>query len=300
MAGDERWRSGRSLLPLIVFVATALVPGLLLAASIDRFGARYAEVASVGRAQVNLAAMSGVGQRLGRYFVNGAAILPRTLDIPFTVVDVLPIATAVGIVLATVVSAAGSVRRSVLGALAMAASAFAVMLVVERAWAPHHVVFSMVFVVLGLARSLEDLRTRRPFVFRAAAVAVVLYAGLLAARLPGAAQEPGSEAAKDDLLRFIRAQGLDGRTVQVHVAWGTYYIAHLFGREDQAVVYLDRFSFDKAERPLRRAARELGRTLLVVGSEADLGGLEPAQIARFGVLRSEYRNGSWWAREYAP
>lgn len=284
---------------LALFGLAVLLPGIVLASAVDRWGARYGEVISVGRVTLDPASLVTVARRLGRYFVDGTAIHPRSLELPRTVLDVAPLVLAVGL-LAAALRAAPKGRRSVAVPLAMSGLVFAVTLVVERAWAPHHAVFAHVFLVLALVAALEKLRAHRPRLVAAAAVWVALYAASIGLRLPAATSKADANRAKDRLLALVRDQGLDARTVQVHVAWGTYYIAHLFGHPSQAVVYLDRFSSPASFRQIRRAARELDRTVLVIGSDGEEGVLAPGPIERFGTPVREYRFDNWWAREYAP
>ena len=84
-------------------------------------------------------------------------------------------------------------------------------------------------VVLALAVSLRRLGAERPFLVRGMAVVVAAYWLSLVARWPAATIDPRDSLGKDRLLAFVRSSGLDHRSVQLHVSWGTYYIAHLFG-----------------------------------------------------------------------
>jgi hypothetical protein len=292
------YRGERLWLAACAAVAFGL-PAAVLAASVDRWGARYVEVVRVGRVTLAPDSAAVVAGRLMPFLLDGAAILPRTLALPASALDVLPPLLAATLAVAALAFAPES-RRGVLSALAMAGLVFAVTLSAGRAWAPHHAVFTLAFLALALALAAEALARTRPMIVSAAAVLAAVFWCSVVVRLPAARFSPDTNRAKDELLLTVRRDGLTARTVQVHVSWGTYYIAHLFGAKDQAVVFLDRYSArPETYRRLKRAARDLGRTVLVIGSDegAELG---PEQIARFGAFVAERRVGNWWAREYAP
>ena len=129
---------------------------------------------------------------------------------------------------------------------------------------PHHAVLAVVFLAMAVARVLDELPPRA---FAAAGAAVGLVWLALVLRLPRATPLLESSFEKDALLRFVRAQGLDRRTLQVHTSWGTYYIAQLFGDPARAVVYLKALPDDERRlRETRRLADEIGRPLLLVSS----------------------------------
>jgi hypothetical protein len=153
-------------------------------------------------------------------------------------------------------------------------------------------------VVLALAASLRRLGSERPVLVRAVAVVVAAYWLSLAARRPAAAVDPRDGFGKDRLLAFVRASGLDRRTIQLHVSWGTYYIAHLFGDREQAVLFSRRFPEDAGMLgDARSAADARGRGVLVITRRLDK--LQTDAMGEvLGPPRAIHDFGDWWAVEY--
>ena len=96
----------------------------------------------------------------------------------------------------------------------------------------------------------------------------------------------------------MRESGLDRRTVQLLVSWGTYYIAHLFGDREQAVLFSRKFPEDPAMLAGARAAADAcGRGVLVVTRRLDR--LQTEAIGEvLGPPRAVHDFGDWWAVEY--
>ena len=118
------------------------------------------------------------------------------------------------------------------------------------------------------------------------------------ARLPHAQIQKDTSFAKDALLETVREFGLDRGNVQVHTSWGTYYIAHLFGDRDQAVLFSRRFPDDPAMLSYARAAADArGRGVLVVTRRLDK--LDTGAVREvLGAPRAVHGFGDWWAVEY--
>ncbi|PYQ00820.1 MAG: hypothetical protein DMF83_27230 [Acidobacteria bacterium] len=129
-------------------------------------------------------------------------------------------------------------------------------------------------------------------------VVVAAYWLSLVARWPAATIDPRDSLAKDRLLAFVRSSGLDRRSVQLHVSWGTYYIAHLFGARDQAVLFSRKFPDDPGMLAFARAAADArGRGVLVVTRRLDKLQTE-AMGAVLGAPLVTHAFDDWWAVEY--
>jgi hypothetical protein len=133
----------------------------------------------------------------------------------------------------------------------------------------------------------------------AAAGLVVGYWGSLAARLPASSVPPESAREKDELLAFVREEGLDRTTLQVHSSWGTYYIAQLFGDRERMVVYARAAPDDPDElASLREAARSHGRPVLLLSNRRWERLQTPAVESALGRPARSWQFGTWRAVEY--
>jgi len=150
--------------------------------------------------------------------------------------------------------------------------------------------------VLALAVAMDALGRRA----RIVVVALVLaFWASLASRAPAASVPPESSREKDQLLAFVREEGLDRRTLQVHASWGTYYIGQLFGDPRRMLVYRRGAPDDPAPlQQFRDVARAHGRSLLLISSRRwerlHTAGVESV----LGPPLRSWRFGSWWAVEY--
>jgi hypothetical protein len=280
---------------LAAFLAAFLVPAAWLMLARTPTGERYYDVVRLGAMSADPEAIATQAGTLAAYFLDGSAAVPRVLSFPWAASDLVPC-------LLTLLLLVWGLRRARGGEIALwlagAVLTFALMLPSARAWAAHHFVLGLVFVVLALAGSLKRLREERPRLFRAAAVAVAACWLSLAARWPTATVDPRDSFGKDRLLAFVRASGLDGRTVQLHVSWGTYYIAHLFGDRSQAVLFSRKFPDDpQMLASARAAAGALGRGVLVVTRRLDKLDTEPMRQV-LGPPRATHDFDGWWAVEY--
>ena len=277
------------------FAAAFLVPTtwLMLARTPD--GARYYDVVRLGGVSADPEAIATQARTLASYFADGSAAAPRVLSFPGKPIDLVPCALASVLLL-------WGLERGRRGPeafwLAAAFVTFLVMLPSARAWAAHHFVLGLVFVVLALAASLRRLGAERPSLLRGAVVVVAAYWLSLVARWPAATIDPRDSLAKDRLLAFVRSSGLDRRSVQLHVSWGTYYIAHLFGARDQAVLFSRKFPDDPGMLAFARAAADArGRGVLVVTRRLDKLQTE-AMGAVLGAPLATHAFDDWWAVEY--
>ena len=277
------------------FLAAFFVPAAWLMLARTAGGERYIDVVRLGGVSADPEAIAAQAGTLGGYFLDGSAAVPRVLAFPRTAVDLVPCLLAAALLL-------WSLRRDRGGPeviwLVAGALTFVAMLPSTRAWAAHHFVLGLVFVVLGLAAALHRLRTERPFLLRGVAVIVAAYWLSLAARYPAATIDPRDNFGKDRLLAFVRTSGLDQRTIQLHVSWGTYYIAHLFGHRDQAVIFSRRFPEDVEMLSYARAAADArGRSVLVVTRRLDRLESEPMKQV-LGPPTATHEFDGWWAVEY--
>ncbi len=153
------------------------------------------------------------------------------------------------------------------------------------------------FLVLALGAALRDVPGPA---LSAAGALIFIFWGSLVLRAPAASVDPHSNAAKDALLAFVREQGLDRRTVQLHASWGTYYIAHLFGASEEIVLFSRKFA---REPDYLEAARGLaesqGRGILLLTCEPERFRADVVE-AVLGPPAAEHRFGNWRAIEYLP
>ncbi|HWX25029.1 MAG TPA: hypothetical protein VN083_08310, partial [Vicinamibacteria bacterium] len=237
-AFERRAAARRDLLlrELAVFGAAVVLPTALLLFSLDRRGQPYLAVLQKGGLSFAAHSVSDVAHLMTGYLAWGSRIVPRTLTLPESPIDWLPGLASVWL-LGTAIRS--QERRTPAACfLAMASVTFLLTLGVGAASEPHHLAFTLTPVVLALTAALGsgDLLVRT-----LPAVACVIFWGSLAARWPKAEVSLDTGKDKDRLVAFLRTSGLERRTVQVHASWGTYYIAHLFGDPEQAVVSLDAF-----------------------------------------------------------
>ena len=131
------------------------------------------------------------------------------------------------------------------------------------------------------------------------AVLVVAFWATLAARWPAAEFPAEASPAKDELLRLVRARGLDRESLQLHTSWGTYYIAQLFGDRDRMILYMRGATDDPARlRQARDLARAVGRPLVLLSSRRWERLHTPEVEAVLGRPERTWQLGSWWAVEY--
>jgi hypothetical protein len=281
--------------PLAAFLAVFLVPTVWLMLARTPDGHRYFDVVRLGNVSADPEAIATQAGTLASYVLDGSAAVPRVLTFPRAAIDLVPCLLASILV---VWGLSRGPRRPMVLWLTAALLTFLAMLPSARAWAAHHFVLGLVFVVLALAVSLRRLGEERPFFLRGVAVVVAAYWLSLAARWPAATVDPRDSFGKDRLLAFVRASGLDERTIQLHVSWGTYYIAHLFGARDQAVLFSRKFPEDPAMLGDARAAADArGRGVLVVTRRLDKLQTE-AMAEVLGAPRATHDFGDWWAVEY--
>ncbi len=282
---------------VLTVVLSAGLPTLALLTSTDNEGRPY--YASVTRARLSAdpGQSAGSATRLSLYFLDASQAAARTLELPWIPPDVLPIVLSAAI-LGWGFRSRPELRGELLRWLALFALTFALSLPSPFTRWPHHVVLAVVFLVMALARALDALPSRA---FGAASFAVALVWLSLAARLPRAVPLLEASAEKDRLLAFVRTEGLDRRTLQVHSSWGTYYIAQLFGDPERAVVYLKALPDDEMLlREVRRLGDEIGRPILLVSSRRPERIETPELLSVLGEPAETHRFGDWRAIVYLP
>lgn len=284
----------------------AAVPLLLLLLSTDRDGHRYMEVTSSGGLTLSPRSIAGSVRWLGMLVTNSAMFNNRVLSLPGNLLlDAVPALLAAA-VLAWALWRTPRPARSLLQLfLAQAVVTFGVICTNSSAWAPHHLVFALVFLVMALAVSLQQLGERLPRAPRIAALLCALYWATLVARLPQAYIHRDTNFDKDRLVSFVRSSGLDASTVQLHSDWGTYYIAHTFGDPRQLTITQLLYWHPRAEqrRDLERVrdiALRLQRDVLLIGMEGNGASRDPLVLDTLGTPVEVYRFDTWTATRFRP
>jgi hypothetical protein len=234
--------------------------------------------------------------RLLPYLADGARVAPRNVVLPSSVLDAWPLAVAAAILL---LGARLRERRGeMLAWMSLAGLTFAAASLSAYSQWPHHFAFPLFLLVLGLAVALDGLPAGAR---RAIALLVVAFWATLAARWPAAEFPAEASPAKDQLLRLVRARGLDRETLQLHTSWGTYYIAQLFGDRSRMLLYVRGAPDDRARLvEARDLARAAGRPLLLLSSRRWERIQTPAVESVLGRPARTWQVGTWWAVEYEP
>jgi len=234
---------------------------------------------------------------MGQYFIDGAALAPRTIQLTPWVIDYLP-AIITFFLLYYGVTRAKALHTELSIYVLCAVITFFMIIASRSSWAPHHFVYALLFLILALGKMLEAVASQK-IVLTALVAAVVLYGVTLAWRLPTATISLDTNQAKDQLLRYVRDSHLDRSTVQMHVGWGTYYIASLFGHRDRAVLWSFIFlqSPDQIDQTYQ-LAKALGRGVLIVTSNAQEVKNASLIQSKLGDPLQEYRFENWSALRY--
>jgi hypothetical protein len=288
---------GRRRAAILAGLLALVLPTLVLLASVDRDGRPYAAAFRWSGVSSEPEAVESVAIRLGGYLTNASLIAPRNLVLAPSPLDVLPALLSVGILALGLARAAGR-RREVAGWALLAALTFGLVASSGHSRWPHHFAFPLLLLVLALAVAVDGLDRRTRL---ALAALVLAFWASVASRLPAASVPPESSLEKDELLAFVRAEGLDRRTLQVHASWGTYYIAQLFGDPRRMLVYLRGAPDDPARLGnLLALARAHGRSLLLISARR-WERLHTPEVERvLGPPRRSWQFGTWWALEYVP
>jgi general stress protein CsbA len=281
---------------LAAAVAAFALPTLLLLASVDQDGRPYAAALRRGRLSASVTAVAERAAHLARDAVDASTLAPRNLTLPASPMDVIPKVAAAALL--GLAAWRAPRRREVL--LWLGASLPTLVLIASSEYAqwPHHSHYPMLLVVLGLALAVEG--AGRPGRILAVAAVAALVASL-GARLPHATHPVDSSPDKDELLSFVRRQGLDRETFQAHTSWGTYYIAQLFGDPARQLVYIKGLSDDARQlEEVRSLARDAGRPVLLLSSRRWERLQTPAVDEILGRPSETWRFGDWSALLYHP
>jgi hypothetical protein len=278
-------------------LATSAVPAVTLLMTSDREGQRYFSLAGLTGATTDWRAFRTPIRRLLSHLLDGGALIPRSLELSQSLWDFGPA------LLGVVVIGCGLAlrpRRPLLIYLGAAALTLANTVFSWHSWGPHHVAYTVLFVVMGLAITIDALRRRWPAAFAILTLACAAVWGSILLRLPPVIIDPELGFAKDELLTEIREQRLDRGTIQVHASWGTYYISHLFGDRARIVLTVDDLERSRERRgqilALARAGR---RRILLVTMSDDVRGAEAVR-ADFGQPIHTRRIGPWSAQLFDP
>ena len=248
-----------------------------------------------GRIELRPADVESEAARLWVYAADGARVAPRSLVLPSWPVDLAPALVALAVLAAGL---RGRRRPAVVSWAALAAVTFAAASASGYSQWPHHFFFPLLLLVLGLAAALDAVGRRGR---AAVAVAAALFWATLAVRWPAATFPADSSFDKDELLRFVREQGLDRDRFQVHASWGTYYIAQLFGDPARVAVYLKALPDDPGQlAEVQALAAGRGRPVLLLSGRRWERLQTDAVAEILGPPRRTWRFGDWWAVEYQP
>jgi hypothetical protein len=264
---------------------------------VDREGRPYAAAFRRSGVSAEPAAVESVAIRLAAYVTDASLVAPRNLLLPSSPVDVLPALLSLSILGLGLARAAGR-RRELVGWAALAVLTFGLVAASGHSRWPHHFAFPLLFLVMALAVALASLGQRARL---ATAALVLVYWTSLAVRLPAAFIPPESAREKDRLLAFVRAEGLDRSTLQVHSSWGTYYIAQLFGDPARMLVYLRAAPDDRPRlERFREVALAHGRGLLLISARRWERVQTPVVESVLGPPLRSWPFGDWRAVEYDP
>jgi hypothetical protein len=282
------WRSAAAV------SATLVLPLLLLGFARDRDGDRYFEILRLGGVSDASESARGVLSRIGVYLFQPSSILPRSLEVPRSPADLVPILLALGLLAVFVVRRS----RDSVTYLALALLTLALTALTGSASSPHHFAFFGVFLVLFFASTLRPLMPKAQLLVLGSLL--VFFSSLLM-RLPEAQQAPEANREKDELLAFVRKNRMDSTNVEVHTSWGTYYLSHLFSSRDQEVLYFRLREWTESPPHLaevKALASSQGRGILVFTSRPESLTHTPAVESALGAPRARFPFGNWEAIEY--
>lgn len=271
------------------------LPAALLLASTDLEGRPYVAAVQRGRVSVRAGEVAQRFVRLVRVATEPDQSAPRNVVLTPSRLDALPPLLCVAALLAAALERRAR-RREIAGWAALFALTLGLLSLSAYCQWPHHAFYGLLLLTLALALALDTAGRR---VRLALAAFVLVCWSTLVPRWAGASYPTEAAPEKDELLRFVRQQGLDRTTLQVHTSWGTYYVAQLFGDPARTVVYLRALSEDPVQlAQVRELARSRGRPLLMIGSRRWERFQTPAVAALIGSPSRRWPFGEWWVAEY--
>jgi hypothetical protein len=300
------WAKLRTQVPLFVAIVIACaVPTLLLFTALDRSGNMFLSVAASGKLTLHPRSILNSTYWLGRLVWNSANFDLRVMQLwTQPLLDFVPMLIAIVTLFVVVRVSATPTRQLIAVLLGAALVTFGIVTTNSTAWAPHHIVFAFVFLIAALALAIARIPGRALQVVLL--VAGCAYWASLAARLPVAQINPDSNFDKDRLTTWLRTSQLDASSVQLHVDWGTYYLAHTFGARGQLVMFryeLLKHSDAARQSDLRRTrelAQRLHRDVVVVAREPNTLATDPIVAAELGPRVARYDFTSWSISRYRP
>jgi hypothetical protein len=283
--------------PALAAGALALaLPTALLLSSVDRDGRPYAAALFLGRTAGSPGEVARQAQVLLAN-LEPSQLAPRNLSLPAWPSDPVPLLAAAWVLVGGARRQAARRRELATWAVQFPLTLLLVSPNAQARW-PHHLAYALVPLVAAIALAADGLGRRGRL---ALGVVVVGVWATIALRLPQASSPREANRDKDALLAFVRASGLDARSLQVHTSWGTSYIAQLFGDRRRAVLYLKGLPDDEARLwQVRALARERGRPLLLLSSRRPERVQTPQLERALGRPSRAWRFGDWWALEYRP
>ena len=173
------------------------------------------------------------------------------------------------------------------------------MSVFEQTWAAHHYALALFFFAIALARLLSEDRKLFGVVTVVALVVWMTVVSQLGRLTPPLGFESRLGFEKDQILPYVKEDGLENRVVQFHDSWGLYYILHSFGSKNSLVLFQTRDVITPTTfEYLVDVARKTQRHLLVITDSSDES-FRSVYVAHFGEPISLRRFGSWIAAEFS-
>jgi hypothetical protein len=176
-----------------------------------------------------------------------------------------------------------------------------IMSMFELSWAAHHYALAMFFSLVVLASLLSEHRT----LFGVAVVLACISWTTVVFQLNRVTPPPGDESAvsfgKDQILRYVKQDGLEDRVVDFQEKWGVYYILLSFGSRNSLVMYEPRF--DGRVKPstveyVVSVAQKTHRNLLVMtDSSEEL--FRSSYVDRLGEPLTQKKFGYWTVAEFS-
>lgn len=259
---------------LLVLAAAALIPSFLLLNAVDRYGLKYSLTLHASK-NLSISDLSKI-QELFRYFSNPLMSAHRIFKF-----DGAPPVTAEGILLIFIAVVFAAWGIALLRLRKIKTSFFILNLICflmtfflisrsQSAWAMHHVVLSMPFLVIAffyLFSKVDDHKFKVLFAIFFIAANLSLYQQLT--RLQYNEPDHPSKYQLNELLN----KDFSDKYVFIVIDWGMYYIKSLYGKKDQCVLYIEPLNDQEEIREIKEILNKTKRKALFIGkadSESDL------------------------------
>jgi hypothetical protein len=176
-----------------------------------------------------------------------------------------------------------------------------IMAMFELSWAAHHYALAMFFSLVVLGRWLSEHRT----MFGVVAVLACLTWMTVVLQLDRVSPPPGDESAvsfgKDQILRYVKEDGLEDRVVDFQDKWGVYYILLSFGSRNSLVMYEPRINGRVKPATLEylvSVAEQTHRNLLVMTDSGEES-FRASYVDHLGEPVSRKKFGYWTVAEFS-